>query len=211
MASLLALGAAIAMFFLVPSDESDQPTPTTTTNSTSNAASSDPSTISNLVDTGDTTTDSVEISFDGCGQIPTYSDAEQYPWFQTLNEKYEAETGKALFNYQPGSIEGYYDANEGCYSANGDMFIFIKENGYGEASTIYKYEINNDVLAKATLDGNDQQFHASSKGFGQREGQVIHLEPALTGDAGTCAEFMYDYNFVTNVQSYVSQKAVPCS
>lgn len=142
-------------------------------------------------------TSTAEVTFDACGPLANY---RGQLWFADLEAAFLQTEGVPLSSLD---ADATMPAAEGCFSEVGRMFVFQKATGYGRASQVWRFDTVSNQLAQATFDGGGEQFHASALGFGSRDGSVIHMEPAVTGDAGECATFSYDYDFTTNVFSFV--------
>ena len=84
---------------------------------------------------------------------------------------------------------------EGCYSENGNIFVFLIPGGYAEFGKIYKFNTIQYDFEEATI--LYKGFLGSPQEFGKRDGNVIKLI-GIEGDAGCSVEFFYDYDFVKN-------------
>ena len=140
-----------------------------------------------------------QITFDACGTASQY---RQESWFEDFSSAFAGPAGQPAISASLGAgLSGV------CYSQNGGIVLALVPATYGSPSDVYKYTVSTGQIEKATFDSDGQAFNASSSEFGAREGNVIHLAPAVSGDAGECSTFSYDYNFVTNIISFVSQRA----
>jgi len=130
-----------------------------------------------------------EYAFDSCGPVETY---ESLPFFDAFLDKFNS-----ISLYDPPGKKDHI--KELCFSEVENILIGIDHGDYCTFNTLFKYDVNEDVLTLADFDfSNKPGCQGSAQEFGKRKGSYIQLYGG-DGDGGAFFKIDYRYYFDTNL------------